>query len=153
MLAVKKQIRQLGFTLIELMVVIAIIGLLMAAGLAAYTSTQKTARDARRAQDVRAILAAAEQFKANSATSVYPATIAAMAANFSTGVPTPPSGGTLLTGGSATYNYTVNATNTAFCVCSGMETVGRTNSSSTGAAGVCTFASPGTNNFCLASQQ
>ena len=152
MLAIKKYAKQ-GFTLIELMVVIAIMGLLMAAGLAAYVNAQKTARDARRVQDVKSIQDAAEQFKAASATSVYPATLAAMAANFSTGTPTPPTGGTLISGGSATYNYTVDAANTMYCICTGVETVARANANSTGAAGVCSFVSPGATNYCLSNQQ
>ena len=52
---------QLGFTLIELMVVVAIIGILMAAGIVAFSGAQRNARDARRKADVDAIAKALEQ--------------------------------------------------------------------------------------------
>jgi prepilin-type N-terminal cleavage/methylation domain-containing protein len=51
-----------GFTLIELMVVIAIIGILMAAGLVAFTNAQKNGRDARRRADIQAMGKAFEQY-------------------------------------------------------------------------------------------
>lgn len=53
-----------GFTLIELLVTIAIIGILASVGLVVYSSTQKTARISKRVQDLKAIQAALETFKA-----------------------------------------------------------------------------------------
>ncbi len=47
--------KQSGFTLIELMVVMAIIAILATAGLSAYTGYIKKARDATRIVDLRAI--------------------------------------------------------------------------------------------------
>lgn len=47
--------KQSGFTLIELMVVMAIIAILATAGLSAYTGYLKKARDATRIEDLRAI--------------------------------------------------------------------------------------------------
>ncbi|HXG07378.1 MAG TPA: prepilin-type N-terminal cleavage/methylation domain-containing protein [Nitrososphaera sp.] len=61
-----------GFTLIELMVVVAIIGILMAAGIVAFSNVQKSARDARRRADVDAIAKALEQAYQNSGTITYP---------------------------------------------------------------------------------
>ena len=52
----------LGFTLIELMVVVTIIGVIMSAGITTYTQTQKQSRDARRRADVKAFSQAIEQY-------------------------------------------------------------------------------------------
>ena len=54
-----------GFTLIELMVVVAIIGILMAAGIVMFSDAQKVARDAKRRADVDAIAKALEQYYQN----------------------------------------------------------------------------------------
>jgi type IV pilus assembly protein PilA len=47
--------KQSGFTLIELMVVMAIIAILATAGLSAYTGYIKKARDATRIADIQAL--------------------------------------------------------------------------------------------------
>lgn len=60
-----------AFTLIELLVVIAIIAILAAMGLVAYSSAQRSARNAQRISIVKDIAAAMEQTKA--ATGTYPA--------------------------------------------------------------------------------
>lgn len=59
-----------GFTLIELMVAIAIIAILAAVGLVVYSTAQKTARVSKRVQDLDAIKTALELFK--STTGFYP---------------------------------------------------------------------------------
>ncbi len=51
-----------GFTLIEILVVISIIGLLVAAGLASFTNSQKRARDTKRRADLKSIQTAMEQY-------------------------------------------------------------------------------------------
>lgn len=53
-----------GFTLIELMVVVAIIGILMAAGIIAFNGAQRNARDARRRADIDGMGKALEQYYA-----------------------------------------------------------------------------------------
>lgn len=52
-----------GFTLIELMVVIAIIAILSVIGITVFSSVQKSARDAKRRLDGKAIALALEQYK------------------------------------------------------------------------------------------
>lgn len=51
-----------GFSLIELLVVISIIGVLVAIGMASYTNIQQKARDATRRTDIQAIAQAMEQY-------------------------------------------------------------------------------------------
>ncbi len=52
-----------GFTLIELMVAISIVAILSAIGLTLFTSVQKSARSAKRMEDLHAISLALEQYK------------------------------------------------------------------------------------------
>lgn len=67
-----------GFTLIELMVVIAIIGFLSVIVLAALSETRESARDAKRLQDVDAVVNALELY-ATSNGGLYPAASAGAA--------------------------------------------------------------------------
>lgn len=60
----------LGFTLIELMVAIAIIAVLATVGLVVYSTAQKSGRISKRAQDLEAFRTAIELFK--SSTGFYP---------------------------------------------------------------------------------
>ncbi len=57
--------RQRGFTLIELMVTIAIIAVLATVGAVVYSSVQKTARISKRIQDLDALKIAVETYKAS----------------------------------------------------------------------------------------
>ncbi|MCM8787804.1 MAG: prepilin-type N-terminal cleavage/methylation domain-containing protein [Candidatus Omnitrophica bacterium] len=50
-----------GFTLLELLVVISIIGILIAVGVASYSTAQKKSRDSRRKSDLKAIQNAMEE--------------------------------------------------------------------------------------------
>lgn len=83
-----------GFTLVELMVVIAIISILSVIGIVVYTSQQKNARDARRRADIEAIAQALEGNRELNATSYTPLA----ASQFSSGIPADPGGN-----GSAVY--------------------------------------------------
>lgn len=51
-----------GFTLLEMLVVISIIGVLLGVGSVAYSTTQKKARDAKRKSDLKAIQNCLEQY-------------------------------------------------------------------------------------------
>jgi prepilin-type N-terminal cleavage/methylation domain-containing protein len=136
-----------GFTLIELMVVVAIIGILMAAGILAFSNAQQGARDARRKADLDAISKAFEQFYSIN-NSVYPAnaTAAASIAQFfpSGAVPTDPK--------SVAYTLTTSAGVDKYCACILLERTGQGNASGLGAAGVCTY-STGGNYFCVSNRQ
>lgn len=57
------QYRIAGFTLIELMVTISIIGVLMAIGVVSYTHANRNARNARRAADIEQVRSALEMYR------------------------------------------------------------------------------------------
>ncbi len=58
----KKLKTRAGFTLLELLVVIGIIGLLVSVGISSFSTAQKKARDAKRKSDLKAIQSALEQY-------------------------------------------------------------------------------------------
>ena len=55
--------KQHGFTIVELLIVIVVIGILAAISIAAYTGVQGRAQDARRVQDLQSIAKALELYK------------------------------------------------------------------------------------------
>lgn len=135
-----------GFTLIELMVVVAIIGILMAAGILAFSNAQRNARDSRRRADIDAIGKALEQYYGNNS-SAYPATASAINTYFPAGAaPLDPQGG----------SYNLNLNTARFCVCATLERTGSGNVTALGTAGTgtCTFGTGASANyFCAANRQ
>jgi general secretion pathway protein G len=107
-----------GFTLIELMIVVAVIGILAAISIPLYGSMQQRARVSKVQADLRAIASAASAYQAHTGT-LPPdiATLTASASNgagqaagpFLNGVPTLPSGGVPTW---STYSYASNANGT-----------------------------------------
>ena len=112
--------KNLGFTLLELLVVISIIGILIALGVVAYSTAQKRGRDAQRRGDMKAISAALEQYYADN-TSSYPSSndCTDMGTDLGTdylpgGMPTDPKG-------SGDYVYTCSSSDSSYCICADVE--------------------------------
>jgi prepilin-type N-terminal cleavage/methylation domain-containing protein len=105
-----------GFTLLELLVVISIIGILLALGAVAYSTAQQKGRDAKRRGDIKAMQSGFEQYyaehdgsygtcgKMRVVTDIFPG-----------GVPTDPKEQT---------DYPCTADADGFCVCAELETGG-----------------------------
>ena len=110
------RIKQAGFTLLELLVVISLIGLLVGVGTVSYTSAQKKSRDSRRKSDLKAVQSAFEQYYSDSS-AVYPKDQTEAATALVGGLPTDPKN-------TGTYVYTVQYDATdgaAYCACGLLE--------------------------------
>lgn len=134
-----KQLKQTGFTLLELLVVISIIGILMALGVVAYSTAQKRGRDAQRRGDLKAISSALEQYYA--ATGGYPVS------NSCSGIATA-MGTDYLPGGAPTdpkqnYSYTCNSSSSSYYLCADVESDDGNNDAADDSPG------GGTDYFCL----
>ncbi len=77
-----------GFTLMELLVVVAIIAILLAVVLISVNSSRQKGRDAKRIGDVRAISNALELYR--SANNAYPSTMIPLAPNYISALPKDP---------------------------------------------------------------
>lgn len=143
-----------GFTLLELLVTISIIGILMAIGSVSFSTAQKKGRDSRRQGDMTAIQKSLEQCYALD--SEYPQTVVSGSSlGCESGtvtmnqVPNDPKPDEV-------YTYSVDAAAaSAYCLCAGLENLGTGNANSLGAIGGCSWDSDGTGNdyFCVANQQ
>jgi prepilin-type N-terminal cleavage/methylation domain-containing protein len=122
------KINKAGFTLLELLVVIGIIGVMMAFVTVAYSSTQKSGRDARRKQDLIAIQNALEQYYSASGFK-YPdgaCNTAEVRSNLKSNWPVDP--GTSMDYGG--IDICSSSTNPNYCICALMEVVTSGNSGS-----------------------
>lgn len=132
-----------GFTLIELMVSISIIAILTALATISFSAAQKKARDARRAEDMKIMQLAAEQYAAQSG-GVYPGTTAVpwtvAGQNVLEAIPQDPKAG-------SSYTMTIGTTN--YCICATMENPQAGNASNA----TCTFTGGTGPYFCAKNQQ
>ncbi|MBI5614327.1 prepilin-type N-terminal cleavage/methylation domain-containing protein [Candidatus Gottesmanbacteria bacterium] len=132
-----------GFSLMELLIVIAIIGALVSIAAASYSSAQKRSRDSRRSSDIKAMQNAWEQYYSDQG-GVYPTLCtASMTSYLPQGLPLDPK---------TSANYYANAatscTPSTYCFCALLERTGGGNASDTS----CTYAAGG-NYSCLSNLQ
>jgi prepilin-type N-terminal cleavage/methylation domain-containing protein len=135
--------QQKGFTLLELLVVISIIGLLIAMIAVSFGTAQKKGRDAKRRADVKSLQNAFEQYYAAN-NSVYDSV-----ANCSTMKST-----TYLPGGQPVdpqtgSAYTCRSSSTAYCVCALLEDEDRGNATGDAGSTTCSY---GTGDYYCLSQ-
>jgi len=114
-----------GFTLLELLIVISIIGILVTIAAASYQSSQIKARNSRRMGDMKSIQNAAEQYYADN-TSSYPATTDDFGTYLPSGYPSDPKPApytqyTTLYVVSPVGCKTVNHDCTTYCACAKLE--------------------------------
>ncbi len=146
-----------GFTLLELLVTISIIGILLAVGAVSFSTAQKRGRDSRRQADMKAVQKSLEECFALD--TEYPSSMTAGSALDCEGgestmnqVPDDPKPG-------SDYVYTTDggADVADYCLCATLENLGTGNADDTGSggAGVCNWDTDSTNNdyFCVSNQQ
>lgn len=131
-----------GFTLLELLVVIGIIGIIMALATVAYSTTQVSGRNARRKQDLVAIQNALEQYYSVNSFR-YPDGSCKVASTYMRSAwPVDP-------GSDVDYSGTDICTSTSYCIFGQME---GTNPTSGNCGANCNFAS-GRDYYCVANLQ
>ena len=142
---IRSNVLQQGFTLLELLVVISIIGILVAAATASFSTAQKNSRDARRKSDLQAWQNGLEQYYADNNRYPYPDNSNCdPGTNYlPTGIPQDPKN-------TAPYTYVKNTCNssTVYCICAELEKAAGGNASATN----CTW-SAGGKNFCIKNLQ
>lgn len=138
---------RIGFTLLELLIVISIIGILIALASVSFTTAQQKGRDAKRRGDIKAMQNAFEQYYANS-NGAYGASCATMQASLPGGLPVDPK-----TGAAYTCNSAGGAT-TGYCVCADLEGVGgNATALPSGGSTTCTYGTTNAGFFCLSNLQ
>ena len=139
------KIKQAGFSLLELLVVISIIGILIALGTASYTTAQKKGRDARRQSDIKSIQNAFEQYYALNTT--YPVgegcidEVGNLNESLPAGMPVDPKTG-------EDYILNCDATGDNYCICALLDQTGTGNSGAN-----CNFAAVDKDYYCQTNQQ
>jgi len=132
-----------GFSLLELLVVISIIGILIAVGSVAFSTAQNRGRDSKRRSDMQQMQKAFEQYYAQN---VSYETCNTMAATdiLPAGLPSDPQ---------PSQSYTCNADTTGYCACAQLEGTGTGNASSPSGTS-CNFVSDGSGDyFCVSNLQ
>jgi prepilin-type N-terminal cleavage/methylation domain-containing protein len=143
-----------GFTLLELLVVISIIGILVAVGVASFATAQKKGRDSRRQADMKAIQKGLEQCYALD--TQYPAAVTAGSSLDCEGgeavmnvIPADPKPDFV-------YSYSVDNSSlaTQYCLCAQLENLGKGNANTAGSSGSCSWSTTTDNNyFCVSNEQ
>lgn len=132
--------KRFGFTLLELLIVIAIIGVLASLAAVSYSSAQKRARDSQRQADLKAIQNALEQYYADHDGN-YPSVDCNPGVEYLPGgIPDDPKTGTVYTFSTCTI--------ADYCCCAELEVTGAGNASDNN----CNFTSSG-DYFCVTNLQ
>lgn len=143
-----KKLLQRGFSLLELLVVISIIGILIGISAVSYTTAQKKGRDAKRHGDIKGMQAVYEQFYSDPANSyAYPADCgnSYITTYAPAGWPSDPKN-------VDPYVYTKNCSGATYCFCANLE--GGGGNSDVGADLTCSgITAGGTTHFCVKNQQ
>jgi len=137
--------KQKGFTLLELLVVIGIIGILVGIGTISYQSAQEKSRDSRRRSDLKAISNALEQYYADNDGS-YPsdADCAGYESYLNGPEPTDPTTGDYYVSAS----YSDGCSTTGYCICANLEGEDSGNSGSN-----CDYGAATKSHFCVENLQ
>ncbi len=143
-MTIKKKKVLFGFTLLELLVVISIIGILVAMGAVAFTTAQKRGRDSKRRGDIQGIQKAYEQYFADN--SMYSTTCETMATGYMPGgTPTDPQG---------SQSYTLSCDSDQYCICAELEDVDGGNATAPAPLStVCDYAGSPKSHYCLSNLQ
>ncbi len=102
-----------GFTLIEILVTVTVVGILAGLTLTASMSSRKVARDGKRKADLEQIRSALEIYRSD--VKAYPASLGNLVSVYLDKVPDDPLSGTY------TYSYTLSSPN-SYTLCSYLET-------------------------------
>jgi len=132
-----------GFTLLELLVVISIIGLLVAMGAVAFTTAQQRGRDSKRRGDIQAMQKAFEQYYADNGS--YSDDCSDMATGYMPGgLPTDPKSDQV---------YVENCAADTFCICALLEDTGNGNAADPGSITTCNYSGTPKDYFCSSNLQ
>lgn len=121
----KKNNKEFGFTLFELLVSISIIAILTAVAVVSFGGMNKKTRDARRISDVEKIRVALESYK--QVNGAYPATIATLVPAFLDKEPTDPK--------NTSTKYQYSLTTTGYYLCAAVELAGSVTTDQTNCVG------------------
>ncbi|MCC6711196.1 MAG: type II secretion system protein [Candidatus Pacebacteria bacterium] len=141
--------KQAGFSLLELLVVISIMGILIALGTVAFSTVQKKGRDSRRRADIKAMQDAFEQYRADNTGYEACTTMASYDSGSGPimpgGLPTDPKNADTYI-----YNTSDGCDATGYCICAAMEGGIGNAEAATGTS--CNFSSSGSY-YCLTNLQ
>lgn len=142
-------IKKKGFTLLELLVVISIIGILIALGTVSYSAAQKKARDSKRRGDMKSLQNAMEQYSAQN--NRYAQNNTELTTMLQGSMPTDPkTGSSYIITDADSYDQTAPV-GEKYCICALLELTGTGNASANASGASCTFGSG--NYFCVQNLQ